>query len=93
MTPPNNALQRTRPSRCGCNPRVPRAGSLSLGRQMNDASIQLTVFLFHLETCGEFVVAVASIAFLLVGFYSHQIVGLPARPTRALGGRRSSCSR
>jgi len=27
-----NALQRTRPSRSGCNPRVPRAGSLSLGR-------------------------------------------------------------
>ena len=29
---PNHALQRTRPSRSGCNPRVPRAGSLSLGR-------------------------------------------------------------
>ena len=29
---PNHALQRTRPSRCGCNPRVPWAGSLSLGR-------------------------------------------------------------
>ena len=28
--PPNHALQRTRPSRSGCNPRVPRAGSLSL---------------------------------------------------------------
>src|SRR5438067_12562861 len=28
---PNHALQRTRPSRSGCNPRVPRAGSLSLG--------------------------------------------------------------
>ena len=27
-----NALQRTRPSRTGCNPRVPRAASLSLGR-------------------------------------------------------------
>jgi hypothetical protein len=31
--PPNPyALQRTRPSRSGCKPRVPRAGSLSLGR-------------------------------------------------------------
>ncbi len=29
---PNYALQRTRPSRSGCNPRAPRAGSLSLGR-------------------------------------------------------------
>ena len=29
---PNHALQRTRPSRHGCNPSVPRAGSLSLGR-------------------------------------------------------------
>jgi hypothetical protein len=29
---PNHALQRTRPSRSGCNPRVSRAGSLSLGR-------------------------------------------------------------
>ncbi len=29
---PNQALQRTRPSRSGCNPRVLRAGSLSLGR-------------------------------------------------------------
>ena len=29
---PNHALQRTRPSRPGCNRRVPRAGSLSLGR-------------------------------------------------------------
>jgi hypothetical protein len=28
----NHALQRTRPSRPGCNPRLPRAGSLSLGR-------------------------------------------------------------
>ena len=27
---PNDALQRTRPSRCGCNSRLPRAGSLSL---------------------------------------------------------------
>ena len=27
---PNNALERTRPSHSGCNPRVPRAGSLSL---------------------------------------------------------------
>ena len=34
-TSPNHALQRTRPSRCGCNPRVPRAGSLSLGRSAN----------------------------------------------------------
>ena len=32
LTRPNHALQRTRPSRSGCNPRVPRAGSLSLGR-------------------------------------------------------------
>ena len=31
-TRPNHALQRTRPSHHGCNPRVPRAGSLSLGR-------------------------------------------------------------
>ena len=30
--PPNHALQRTRPSRSGCNPRVSWAGSLSLGR-------------------------------------------------------------
>lgn len=30
-TPPNHALQRTRPSRPGCNPRVRRAGSLSSG--------------------------------------------------------------
>ena len=29
---PNHALQRTRPSRHGCNPRVSWAGSLSLGR-------------------------------------------------------------
>ena len=29
---PNHALQRTRPSRCGCNPRLPRAGSLSSSR-------------------------------------------------------------
>ena len=29
---PNHALQRTRPSRSGCNPHVPWAGSLSLGR-------------------------------------------------------------
>src|SRR3989442_72087 len=29
---PNHALQRTRPSRPGCNPRVPCAGSLSLVR-------------------------------------------------------------
>ena len=28
----NHALQRTRPSRHGCNRGVPRAGSLSLGR-------------------------------------------------------------
>ena len=28
---PNHALQRTRPSRSGCNPRVPRAGPLKLG--------------------------------------------------------------
>jgi hypothetical protein len=28
----NHALQRTRPSRSGCNPRVLWAGSLSLGR-------------------------------------------------------------
>ena len=28
----NHALQRTRPSRCGCNRGVPWAGSLSLGR-------------------------------------------------------------
>ena len=27
---PNHALQRTQPSRFGCNPRVPRAGSLIL---------------------------------------------------------------
>jgi hypothetical protein len=31
MTWSNHALQRTRPSRSGCNPRLPRAGSLSLG--------------------------------------------------------------
>ena len=29
---PNHALQLTRPSRSGCNPRLPQAGSLSLGR-------------------------------------------------------------
>ncbi len=29
---PNHALQRTRPSRPGCNPRSSQAGSLSLGR-------------------------------------------------------------
>lgn len=29
---PNKSLQRTPPSRSGCNPRVPRAGSLSVGR-------------------------------------------------------------
>jgi hypothetical protein len=29
---PNHALQRSRPSRRGCNPRVPRARSLSWGR-------------------------------------------------------------
>ena len=32
LTPPNHALQRTRPSRYGCNRGVPWAGSLSLGR-------------------------------------------------------------
>jgi hypothetical protein len=32
MMPPNHAPQRNQPSRSGCNPRVPRAGSLSLGR-------------------------------------------------------------
>ena len=31
-TRPNHALQRTRPSRPGCNRSAPRAGSLSLGR-------------------------------------------------------------
>lgn len=31
-TRPNHVLQRTRPSRPGCNPRVPRAESLGLGR-------------------------------------------------------------
>jgi hypothetical protein len=35
-TSSNHALQRTRPSRSGCNPRVPRAGSLSLGRSSAD---------------------------------------------------------
>ena len=30
MCMPTPALQRTRPSRCGCNPRVTQAGSLSL---------------------------------------------------------------
>ena len=30
--PPSHGLQRTRPSRCGCNPRLLWAGSLSLGR-------------------------------------------------------------
>lgn len=32
MTPPNHALQRTRPSRRGCHRGIPRAGSLSLVR-------------------------------------------------------------
>jgi hypothetical protein len=32
MTPPNHALQRTRHGVVVCNPRVPCAGSLSLGR-------------------------------------------------------------
>ena len=31
-TPPNHALQRTRPPARGCNQCLPRAGSLSLGR-------------------------------------------------------------
>ncbi len=35
----NHALQRTRPSRYGCNPRVPRAGSLSLGRSTDKKAI------------------------------------------------------
>ncbi len=34
-TRPNYALQRTRPSRSGCNPRASWAGSLSLGRSAN----------------------------------------------------------
>ncbi|MGE0375432.1 MAG: hypothetical protein AB7I48_14820 [Planctomycetaceae bacterium] len=37
---PDHALQRTRPSRSGCNPRVPRAGSLSLGRFHHDSRQQ-----------------------------------------------------
>jgi hypothetical protein len=32
MQMPNHALQRTRLERRGCNPSVPWAGSLSLGR-------------------------------------------------------------
>jgi hypothetical protein len=28
---PNHALQQTRPSRCGCNPRVLRVGAFSFG--------------------------------------------------------------
>jgi hypothetical protein len=32
IQPSNKTLQRTRPSRSGCNPRVSRVGSLSLGR-------------------------------------------------------------
>lgn len=32
---PNHALQRTRPERRGCNPGIPWAGSLSLGRSPN----------------------------------------------------------
>ena len=38
MTPNPTALQRTRPSRPACNPRVPRAGSLSLGRYATEAT-------------------------------------------------------
>jgi hypothetical protein len=34
MTPPNHALQRTRPSRCGCNRGAPPSGSLGLGRSV-----------------------------------------------------------
>ena len=37
-TQANHALQRTRPSRPGCNPRVPRAGSLSLGRSATESA-------------------------------------------------------
>jgi hypothetical protein len=38
-TPPNHALQRTRPSRSGCNRGVLRAGSLSLGRYVPKANV------------------------------------------------------
>ena len=38
--PPNHALHLTRPSRCGCRPRLPRAGSLSLGRWGNVAVVK-----------------------------------------------------
>src|SRR6266545_80092 len=36
---------------------------------MNSASMKITIFLFHLETCGSFAIAVASIILLVFGFY------------------------
>lgn len=61
MILPNHAIcpdsesgcQRTRPSRRGCNPRVPRAGSLSLGRraQMRMPLLILAVALALLNGC------------------------------------------
>src|SRR6266513_3544762 len=39
----NPSLHLTRPSRSGCNPRLPRAGSLSLGRWKNDMKVLVTI--------------------------------------------------
>ena len=43
---PTTFPQRTWPSRSGCNPRVPRAESLSLGRsaEMSDSEIVAEIF-------------------------------------------------
>ena len=40
---PNHALQRTRPSRCGCNPRLPRVAELgSLGEEVYPLNSKIT---------------------------------------------------
>jgi hypothetical protein len=42
---------------------------------MNQASIQLTVFLFHIETCVGVAVSITVIVFLLVGFARTKLLG------------------
>src|SRR5213593_4583049 len=44
----NQALQRTRPSRSGCHPRLPWAGSLSLGRSAFFRAMKLVISILFL---------------------------------------------
>jgi hypothetical protein len=64
-----NALQRTRPSRSGCNSRVPRAGSLSL------AGIRLAKHYPFLGFLPEPVDGWSDITALYVGCYGVPPVG------------------